>query len=183
MSSFTFIYATFSVCGTGERGWSSRLRDGSKRWWSAPCLGRGSALMARPRRRHRHPGHPGHHRRRCCCRCRRQNVVGTATGHHWQSRWRSSADEWYPFNGELSCTWMAVSAVLPLITTLAAGAAVNRLLAVGLWHPSFKRSASTPSHLLTARLSRSQTPCSSSTSSKASFGPWFALGRLSRSIE
>ena len=139
------------------------------------------ARQIAPSRRHRHPGHPGHHRRRGRRRGRRPGGVGAATDHHHRTGGGSNADEWHHFNGEQSCTWMAVSAVLPLITTLAAGAAVNRLLAVGLWHPSFKRSASTPSHLLTARLSRSQTPCSSSTSAKASLGLWFALSRLSRS--
>ena len=61
------------------------------------------ACSSCPRRRHRHPGHPGHHRRRCRCHGRRQGGVGAATGHHRRNRWRPSADEWYHFNGELSC--------------------------------------------------------------------------------
>ena len=147
-----------------------------------PCL---PARRSCPRRRHRHPGHPGHHHRRCRCRGRRQGGVGTATGHHQRSRWRPSADEWYHFNGELSRNWMAVPGVLAFTATLAACAAFGRLLAVGFGVLSLRTRRTAfrqrTLSLLTAHLSRSQTPCSSSTSSKASFGLWCALGRLSRS--
>ena len=130
---------------------------------------------------HGHPGHPGHYCRRCQRHGHRQCGAGTSTGYQQQSRWRPSADKWHHFNGELSRNWMAVPAVLAFTATLAARAAFGRSLAVGFGVLSLKRIASAPSHLLAARLSRSQTPCSSSTSSKASFGLWCALGRLSRS--
>ena len=63
---------------------------------------------------------------------------------------------------------------LPPPPAPAARAAVSRLLAVGfgVLHSSIPPRSSAPSHLLAALLSRSQTPCSWSTSSKVLFGLW-----------
>ena len=120
--------------------------------------------IPRPRRRHRHPGHSGHHHRRCRCHGRRQGGVGAATGHHQQSRWKSSADEWHHFNGKLSCKLDGRLCRSAIHHDPRCTCSFWQIVGSWLWRPS-KCSASAPSHLLADRLSRSQTPCSLSMSS------------------